>query len=181
MERVEPPDAAVRRWVEQFVVGLGLCPFAAPVLQTMRVVTTPATSLEGLLRAFEAELQRLVDSDPGALPTTLLVAPDMLADFEDYLDALALLEAALADAGLEGEIQVASFHPEYRFADADPDDVAHYTNRAPYPTFHLLREAHVSEAVDRHPDPEGIPIRNVAQLRALGLAGLPFWTRGVRG
>ncbi len=175
MDPHEPPDVAVRRWVEQFVVALGLCPFAAPVMSTLRVVATDATSLEHLLRAFQGELNRLVNAAPKALPTTLLVVPGpLLADFEDYLDALALLEAALADAGVEGEIQVASFHPDYRFADADPDDVAHYTNRAPHPTFHLIREADISAAVERHPDPDGIPARNVDLLRSLGLDGLPW-------
>lgn len=165
-------EARTRRWIEQVVVGLSLCPFARPVLPTLRIAVTPARDLEALLGALAAELGRLVGSDPTALPTTVLVVPEALADFDDYLDALAVVEAALEDAGLEGEIQVASFHPRYRFEGAPADDPANYSNRSPYPMFHLLREADVGAAVDAHPDPEGIPARNIERLRAMGVEAI---------
>lgn len=168
MSTHDPVEAITRRWIERVVVGLSLCPFARPVLPRLRVAVTDADDLEALLGALVDELQRLVDTDPEALPTTVLVVPDGLADFDAYLDALALVEAALADTGLDGEIQVASFHPRYRFDGVPPDDPANYSNRSPYPMFHLLREADVSRAVDTHPDPEGIPTRNIERLRALG-------------
>lgn len=169
--RTPPPDrveAAVRRWIERVVIGENLCPFARPVLPRVRYAISAATDLEALLGDLAAELQRLLDTPSAALPTTVLVVPHMLEDFDDYLDALALAESALTAAGLDGEFQIASFHPAYRFADAPADDPAHATNQSPYPLFHLLREADVSRAVDHHPDPEGIPDRNVARFRALG-------------
>lgn len=165
-------EAATRRWIDRVVVGENLCPFARAVLPRLRIVVSEARDLEGLLGDITAELQRLVDTSPAVLPTTIVVTPAMLARFHDYLDALALIEAALDATGLVGELQVASFHPSYRFADASADDPANYTNRSPYPMFHLLREAEVSRAVDAHPDPEGIPARNVDRMRALGAAGV---------
>lgn len=161
--------APVRRWIEQVVVGHDLCPFARPVLDRVRYVVSEARDLEALLTDLAAELEALVNAAPARRPTTVLVVPHMLADFSDYLDAVELVDAVLADSGLEGEVQVASFHPEYRFADAPADDPAHYTNRSPYPLLHLLREDEVSRAVDAHPDVEAIPERNVAHFRALGL------------
>lgn len=165
-----PTARSVRRWLERVVIGEGLCPFARPVADRLRITVSTATELDGLIEDLAAELQRLLDSPAGALPTTILAIPHMLADFEDYLDALEVAEAVLADAGLEGEIQIASFHPDYRFADAPPDDPAHSTNRSPVPLFHLLREEDVEQALATHPDPEAIPARNQAHFRALGAA-----------
>ncbi len=163
-------EAAVRRWVERLVVAHDLCPFAASPLRAgaVRFVATDARDLPGLLTALQAELQRLLDTPPADLATTLLVVPHILADFEDYLDALDLVELALEDADLADDLQVASFHPDYRFEDTD-DEVTAYTNRTPHPVFHLLRTAEVAHAIDTHPDVEGIPDRNVAHMRSLGL------------
>ena len=163
---------AVRRWVERVVVGLDLCPFARPVLSRMRVVESHAEELETLLREVGDEIVRLTETDVDTLPTTLVVVPHLLQDFEDYLDAAALVEAAIVQSGLEGTLQLATFHPRYRFGDGPPDDPAHWTNRAPFPVLHLLRESTVTDAVSRHPDPAGIPERNVAHLRALGVDAL---------
>lgn len=166
--------AAVERWVRRLVVGLNLCPFAAPVLRAgaARFVRSDAADLEALLGDVVEELERLLRVDAEELATTLIVVPDLLHDFDDYLDALALIDAALAEAGLEGEVQVASFHPDYRFEGEDPDDPSHLTNRSPHPVFHLLREDQVADAVARHPDAEGIPARNIAKLRQLGVEGV---------
>ncbi len=163
-----PTAVAVRRWIEEIVIGENLCPFARPVFDRLRVAVSDARTLDGLIGDLAAELQRLLDSPAGVLPTTVLAVPRMLADFEAYLDALAVAEAVLADAGLEGEIQIASFHPAYRFADAPADDPAHFTNRSPVPLFHLIREDDVDQALASHPDPDGIPQRNQARFRALG-------------
>lgn len=166
------PDApiieATRRWVQGVVIGHGLCPFARPVAARLRYAISRAGDLEALLVDLAAELTHLLQTPPATLPTSLLIVPGLLADFDDYLDALALIEAAVEHAGLAGVIQVASFHPDYRFADAPADDPAHYSNRSPWPMFHLLREDDVTHAVASHPDPEGIPQRNIAHLRALG-------------
>lgn len=170
-----PLVAATRCWVARLVVGETLCPWAAPVVrdETLRYAASAAADLPALLADVAAELTRLVNSSPARLATTLLVhTGDLLTDFEAYLDALSLVEAALSDAGLDGEIQVASFHPDYRFADGDPDDVAHYTNRSPAPTFHFIREADISAAVASHPDIDAVPRRNIAHVRALGRAHL---------
>lgn len=178
MREPEPPDPprpsteavrrAVRRWVEEIVVGEGLCPFARPVLHRMRITVSEATALEPLLTDLGRELERLVETPSGLLPTTLVAAPRMLDDFEDYLDALEIAQALLSGAGLDGVIQLASFHPDYRFADAPADDPANATNRSPVPLFHLLREDDVQAALETYPDPEAIPERNQRRFRALG-------------
>lgn len=152
---------AVEAWVRDFVVRHDLCPFAAGPLRAGRVRFAECADdpLESLLD----EIERL---DAGEADTTLIVLRGF-ADFEDFLDLVAAAEELLEATGLESTYQLASFHPDYRFADAPPDDPANATNRAPHPTLHLLRVADVSRAVDAHPDPEGIPSRNVALLRAL--------------
>jgi len=157
------PEDDVRAWLDRVVIGLNLCPFARAALPGLRVVTVPpGTSPLGHLID---ESARLDGADGPA--TTLIVVPDGLAAFDTYLDQLAEAESVLSRAGYDGIIQIASFHPDYCFEDADPDDPANATNRSPWPLFHLLREADVSAAIDRHPDPEGIPARNTQLLREL--------------
>lgn len=162
-------EQRMRAWIEQMVIGLNLCPFAQRVmrLDAVRFETTAAATLPALLPVLLAEMQALAAPDP-AFETSLILAPAW-TDFDAYLDALALADGLVVELGLEGVLQVASFHPDYRFADAPADDVAHYTNRAPVPAFHLLREADVTAAVAAHPDAEGIAAANVDRLRALGL------------
>lgn len=161
-------EAATRHWVERVVVGLSLCPFARAVLPRLRIVVSAARNIDELLDDLGAELERLVETDVDEVPTTLVVTPHAFGDFYAYLDAIEVVEAVLADTDLEGEIQVASFHPDYCFEGAPADDPANLSNRSPYPMFHLLREDEVSRAVDSHPDPEGIPPRNIALLRSMG-------------
>jgi uncharacterized protein len=153
--------ADVIRWVESVVIGLHLCPFARAALPATRVIAVPPGA-----RALDVVLDEAAHLDTERVTaTTLVVVPEGLADFEDYLDALAEIEGLLSAAGYDGILQIASFHPDYVFADAEPDDPANGTNRSPWPVFHLLREADVSAAVDRHPDPAGIPARNQELLR----------------
>lgn len=167
------PADAVRHWVETVVLPLNLCPFAKPVVRAggVRYVESAAGDLEGLLIDLQAALTELLSAPIEEPATTLLVVPGFLSDFEDYLDTLALIEQGLAEAGLEGEIQVASFHPDYRFADTD-DEVTAYTNRTPYPVFHLLREADLEAAIAEHPDVEDVPAQNIARVRALGIGAM---------
>ena len=162
----------MRAWIESMVIALGLCPFAQRVVRADRVryVTIWPEEMATFVPALAAEMQALSAADAG-FETTLILAPDFV-DFEDYLDAVALAEALIEELALEGVLQVASFHPDYRFADGPDDDVAHFTNRAPVPAFHLLREADVARALADHPNPDGIAPANVAQLRALGLAAI---------
>lgn len=169
----EDPIAATRRWLERAVIGLNLCPFAKAVhaKRQVRYVLSDATSPVALLEQLEEELRLLQSSDPEQVDTTLLVHPRVLGDFYDYNDFLGSAEALVADLGLEGELQVASFHPDYRFAGTADDDIGNYTNRSPHPTLHLLREASIDRAVAAYPDPDVIVERNIATLEALGLEG----------
>ncbi len=181
MRGMDAPDALTadavvadtRRWLERAVIGLELCPFAKGVLarDQVRFVVSRATDAQGLAADLAAELQHLAAADPEVLDTTLLLHPQVLQDFDDYNDFLDVADAVLLELGLEGELQVASFHPDYRFADAEPDDVANCSNRAPWPTLHLLREASIERAVAAFPDAASIYERNIDTLRRLGWAG----------
>lgn len=165
--------AETRAWVERAVVGLNLCPFArAPLVKgQIRFVLAEVDGAEALLAVLVDELQRLAETAPAAVETTLIVHPGVLEDFDDYNDFLGVAEAAVAELGLEGTIQVASFHPDYRFEGSEPGDIANATNRSPYPTLHLLREASVERAVDAVPDTEAIWEANVETMERLGEEG----------
>jgi uncharacterized protein len=164
---------ATRAWVEQAVIGLNLCPFAKAV-QTknlIRYVCSDARDTATLLDALRSELQRLADTPIEQLETTLLVHPQVLGDFLDYNDFLDEADALLCAMGLDGALQVASFHPNYQFAGSAADDIDNATNRSPYPTLHLLREASIERAVAAFPEPEAIYATNMRTLRALGARG----------
>lgn len=157
-----------RNWVETLVVGLNLCPFARRELINNRVrfVVTHARSEAALVDALDDELRRLQRDE--SIETTLLIHPDMLKDFYDYNDFLAVADGLLIDMELDGVFQVASFHPHYQFADTQFDDVENYTNRSPFPMLHLLREDSLEKVIDSYPDIDTIPERNVALLREMG-------------
>ncbi|MDR6449840.1 hypothetical protein J2794_005978 [Paraburkholderia terricola] len=137
----------------------------------IRYAVSDAVSMEAVLTDLEAELQTLLASDPDAVDTTLLILPRALGDFLEYNDCLFFAERMLKQLRLEGTIQIASFHPHYQFEDSEPDDIENYTNRAPYPILHLLREDSIERAVEAFPDAEAIYERNQATLRRIGLAG----------
>ena len=160
-------------WVRRAVVGLNLCPFAkAPLAKAqIRFVLSAATDTEALLEQLRAELHALAAADPGITETTLLIHPGVLADFLDFNDFLELADGALEDAGLAGTIQLASFHPRYQFAGTHIDDLSNATNRSPYPTLHLLREASMDRAVAAFPAAEAIFEANIRTLEALGAGG----------
>lgn len=157
-----------RRWVERFVLGLDICPFARREFErdSIRYVTQSAASLEQALLALIDECRRL-DSDTG-IETTLMVLSDGVEDFDDYLDLLGLAEALMDNQGYEGVYQLASFHPHYCFDGVAEDDPANYTNRSPYPMLHLLRESGVEKALAHFAYPERIPERNADMLRRMG-------------
>jgi hypothetical protein len=165
--------AATRAWLEKAVIGLNLCPFARAVYASGRIRfrVSQARSADALLADLADELRLLAASDPEVTDTTLLVHPHVLTDFLDYNDFLDVADAALQALDLGDVLQVASFHPQYQFADTEPDDISNYTNRAPYPTLHLLRQDSVERAVAAIPDPASIFDANIKRLRALGLAG----------
>lgn len=160
-------------WVEKAVIGLNLCPFAkaVQVQGKVRYVVSAATTMEDLLYELAAELNHLHDTPPEQTDTTLLIHPRVLTDFLDYNDFLEAADALVADIGLEGELQVASFHPQYQFEGTEPDDITNFTNRSPYPTLHLLREDSIDRAVAAFPNPESIFDTNMATLEKLGIDG----------
>ncbi len=170
---MQPVVAATQAWLEKAVIGLNLCPFAKAVhlRRQIRYVLSEATDEQGLLADLMRELEHLAQADAEALDTTLLIHPGVLTDFLDFNDFLGLADAAVAELGLEGEIQVASFHPQYQFAGTEPDDIENFSNRAPYPTLHLLRESSIERAVAASADAEGIYERNIQTLQKLGPVG----------
>ena len=160
-------------WVEHAVIGLNLCPFAkAPwVKGQVRCVVSASQDPASLLEELRAELQLLVETDPRKTETTLLVVPDQFAEFDDFNQFLDDADAAVIALDLEGTIQIASFHPRYRFAGTAPQDLDNATNRAPYPTLHLLRENSIERAVEAFPQAEAIYETNIRTLRELGESG----------
>jgi hypothetical protein len=164
---------ATREWLEKAVIGLNLCPFAKAVYvkNQVRFVVSAAQHLDGLLEDLDRELDFLAAADPELVDTTLLIHPTLLPDFLDFNDFLQLAEAAVEEHELEGIIQIASFHPQFQFEGTEHDDMGNYTNRAPFPTLHLLREASIERAVAAFPEAETIYERNIERLEKLGLAG----------
>jgi hypothetical protein len=165
-----------QRWLERAVIGLNLCPFAksVQVKGQVRTVVSAASTPEDLLAELEAELRHLAEVDSVQTDTTLLVHPFVLQDFLDFNDFLEPADALLDKLGLEGTLQIASFHPQFQFAGTRPDDIDNYTNRTPWPTLHLIREESIYRAVEAFPEAELIYERNIATLRELGLEG---WQR----
>lgn len=176
----DSPDtilSTTRHWLTRAVIGLNLCPFAkaVQVKNQIRYAISEATDLEGVLMDLEAELKTLAETDAAQIDTTLLIIPHALAKFLDYNDCLFFADRMLKQLRLEGELQIASFHPHYQFEGSEADDIENYTNRAPYPILHLLREASIERAVDAFPDAAQIYERNQETLRRLGLAGWQKW------
>lgn len=161
-----------RQWVQDVVIGLNLCPFAKPVFARGQIgyVVSTATSRGALLGDLERAVQTLVASDPATLETTLLIHPEVLDDFLDYNDFLDDADALLEALDLDEEIQIASFHPRYQFADTEPEQIDNYTNRSPYPMLHLLRQASITAARASYADVDGIPARNITTMQNLDAA-----------
>ena len=165
--------AATQGWLERAVIGLNLCPFAKAVhvKQQIRYAVTGARTADELLAELEHELLTLANTDSEVLDTTLLIHPEVMGDFLDFHFFLAEADAAIRRLNLDGIIQIASLHPRYEFAGSDADDIDNYTNRAPYPTLHLLREASIDRAVAAFPDAADIFEHNIETLRRLGHEG----------
>lgn len=165
--------AETRAWVDRAVIGLNLCPFAkAPQVKGLvRYVVSLADDPAALLADLITELERLAESKPEQMETTLLIHPRVLGDFADYNDFLEVAEDTVAELDLEGVLQVASFHPDYQFEGTTPDDVTNATNRSPYPTLHLIREDSIDKAVAAFPDAEAIYEVNMATMEQLGAEG----------
>ncbi len=175
-ELVAPEQAIAdtRRWLERAVIGLNLCPFAKAVHVKQQVhyaVHLAPDDNAGLIDALLVEAASLVELPPSTRDTTLLIAPHALADFLDFNDFVARAERRMKKAGLEGTLQLASFHPRFQFAGSNADEIANATNRAPYPTLHLLREESIDRAVEAFPDADAIFGKNIETLEALGAEG----------
>ena len=164
--------STVRKWVESVVVEMNLCPFAKRELVKNRVrfVTSAATTAEQLLTDLQAELQ-VLNTEP-TVETTLLIHPEVLQDFYQFNDFLDVADSLLVDMGLEGTYQIASFHPDYQFGGTQPEDAENYTNRAPYPVLHLLREDSLEQVIADYPNVDDIPQRNIELMNSLGIKKL---------
>jgi len=162
-----------QNWLLQAVVGLNLCPFAKAVVvkDMVRYRVCLSTDPADWLALLRDELQHLAEADPQVLDTTLLIAPHALPVFLDFNDFLAACDEVLVDLELNGVLQVADFHPRYQFGGTSEDDIDNFTNRTPYPTLHLLREASIDKAVQAYPDASLIFERNIEVLNTLGHAG----------
>lgn len=165
-------DSAIQQtinWIKSVVIGCNFCPFAAKAVlrKSIRYVVLPEATIESSLETVIKEIRFLDHAED--IETTLIIFPDSFAGFEDYLDLVELAEALVSDQDYDGIYQVASFHPDYCFAEAAVDDPANYTNRSIYPMLHLLREESITIALENFPDPEGIPDRNIDFARGKGL------------
>jgi hypothetical protein len=163
-----------RRWLANFVIGYNLCPFAKLPFQTdkIRYKVYEGDNLEQLALDLTDEILLLKSVPASEIETTLIIHPNVLNDFYDYNDFLEITDNILLQTGMTGELQIASFHPDYQFAETAHEDAENFTNRSPFPMLHLLREASVEKATTFYPDVEGIPERNIEKMRELGAKGL---------
>ncbi|AJR05398.1 DUF1415 domain-containing protein [Photobacterium gaetbulicola] len=159
----------VQQWLEQVVIGLNLCPFAAKPNrnQQIQIFISEAQSEDILLEEIYQQLKQLDRTPVDELETTLVVTPGLFDDFADYNQYLDLIDALVFQMGYQGIYQVASFHPDYCFHGTEPEDAENLTNRSPYPIFHLIREESMEKVLKHYPDPEGIPERNIERVEGL--------------
>ena len=165
--------AKTKHWLKAAVIGLNLCPFAKAVYvkNQVRLVVSKARHADDLLEELDRELDLLVATPASEIDTTLLIHPTLFIDFLDFNDFLEIAEGVVDEHGLEGVIQLASFHPQFQFDGTEPDDIGNYTNRAPFAIVHLLREESVERAVEAFPQADAIFDTNIATLQKLGLPG----------
>ncbi|MGR5427499.1 DUF1415 domain-containing protein [Vibrio harveyi] len=159
----------VDQWLNDVVIGLNLCPFAAKPQRNkqIKIFVSEASQEEGLLEDILLQLIELSNTEPEKLETTLVVVPNMLQDFWDYNFFIDWVEGLIKQQDWEGIFQVATFHPDYCFGGAEPEDDENLTNRSPYPVFHLIREESMEKVLKHYPDPGSIPDTNIARVSAL--------------
>jgi hypothetical protein len=169
-----PVEKRTRAWLDSFVVGLNLCPFARPVIAAggLRLTVCESGKLDDIAASYLQELNQICDSPEFEIATSLLVLPAGLEDFETYLDFVDNANHLLEDQGLAGIIQLASFHPQYQFDGELEGATSHFTNRSPYPMIHFLREEMMERLLNDFPNPEQIPQRNIETLDAINVAEL---------
>lgn len=170
-----------KRWIQDVVVGCNFCPFAAKVVKqhAIHYIVENGSTKQAALQTFIQECNRLYESED--IETTIILFPHAFEKFEDYLDLVDLAESLLKKEGYEGIYQVASFHPNYRFAGTDEEDAANFTNRSVYPMLHLLREESIEKALEKYPDAAGIPERNINFAREKGLVYMKMLRDGCLG
>ncbi|GAA4404948.1 hypothetical protein GCM10011450_02170 [Advenella faeciporci] len=185
MLTIQPSEETVilektKKWVEKAVIGLNLCPFAKSVYvkNQVRFVVTGAETVKELHQVLAEECENLIETDPEVLDTCLLVVPHVFEDFYDFNDFLDIAELTLEELELVGELQIASFHPDYQFADTEADDISNYTNRSPYPILHLIRESSLDKATQQYPDASAIFDSNIEKVTQLGPDG---WKKLLEG
>jgi uncharacterized protein len=161
-----------QQWIEKFVLGLNLCPFARHPFKNdkIRYVVSKPQKDEDLIETLVTELFHLQNISPVVCETTLIIFPSYFEDFEEYLDFVDVSEIAISNLDMEGKFQIATFHPDYQFEDTEPDDVENFTNRSPFPMLHLLREEGLERAIEAFPEVGDIPEKNIETMRQLGLA-----------
>ncbi len=166
---MDPIEGQVRQWLERVVIGLNLCPFAGAPYRNgqIRITISQADTRDTLLETLQSEFELLHASPPDRIETTLVVLTGMLGEFLEYNDFLEDVDELIEVCGWEGEFQVASFHPQYRFDGTSKKDPGNLTNRAPWPILHILRESSVEQALEEYPDPDAIPDRNIAKMKSL--------------
>ncbi len=159
----------MEHWLDQIVIGLNLCPFAKAPRNNgqIRIEYCLETEPELILECIRKELIHMEETKPATLETTLIAVPNAFQEFDEYNQFLDFCEYLVHDLDLTGVIQVASFHPRYQFADTQVEDPENFTNRAPYPVFHLIREDSITKAVDNHPAPEQIPMDNIKKMNEM--------------
>lgn len=177
MESVDQIIRKTRNWIEHFVIRLNLCPFAKKVFdaEKIRYVVLPSREIKDLTKGLLDELYFLSRTEPERIETTLLIFPNLLTDFAKFNQYLSIADEILLEMHLTGDIQIASFHPDYRFAGTEPDAPENYTNRSPYPMLHLLREERLEKALKSINKPEDIPRLNIEKMNELGLEKLKNW------
>lgn len=165
----EQVKTAVNQWLNDVVIGLNLCPFAAKPQRNkqIRIFVSEATTEEALLEDILTQLMELASTQPEELETTLVAVPNMLSDFYDYNLFIDWIEALIRQQEWEGIFQLATFHPDYCFGGAQPEDDENLTNRSPYPVFHLIREESMEKVLKHYPNPEAIPDTNIARVESL--------------
>jgi hypothetical protein len=161
--------ATVARWLNEVVIGLNLCPFSAKPAGENRVrfFVSDATDDEVLLQDLQREMELLDQKPASEIETTLVIVPGHLRDFLDYNQFLNWTDQLLKRNRWVGVYQIATFHPDYCFADAEPDDAENLTNRAPYPILHIIREASLEKALDYFPNADEIPELNKVRVEGL--------------
>ena len=174
MKKINSFIQATKKWIANFVIHYNLCPFAKkPFVQnTIRYVVYEGIDIPTLAKLVQQELIHLNQTTSTTTETTLIIIPHLFGNFIEYLDFLEVANRLIFALRLEGEIQIASFHPNYQFADSEAQEVTNYTNRSPFPMIHLLKEASIEEALKYYEHPDKIPERNMELMRKLRKEGI---------